>query len=209
MATVPEIFGTLVSTGLEVLGVPGASAGKDALLAYLRRRADQAREILFEEIADGSAKPTDVYNDDAVAIIAKYLRATEQGAARLNLRLLAKCIAGQVQRGRLVADEFLDHSEALAVLSHDEIVLIAAMYRVAQREATDRRWGVFLNEMKKTWPEDKIRSVAGRATRSGLVVAQGAFGGLIYLPSPMLFDLCRTVDFDDALRREQSNNKSD
>jgi hypothetical protein len=144
----------------------------------------------------------DAYNDDAVAIIAKYLRASEQGAARLNLRLLAKCIAGQVQRGRLIADEFLDHAEALATLSHDEVVLIATMYRIAQREEPDRRWGVFLAEMKKAWAEDKIRSVAGRATRSGLVVAQGAFGGIIYAPSPTLCDLCRTVDFDDALRRE-------
>jgi hypothetical protein len=210
MATLPEIFIELVGTGLETLDVPGTSAGKAALLGYLKRRSEDARKILFEEIAAGTAKPTDLYNDDAVAIIAKYLRATEQGCARLNLRLLAKCIAGQLHRDRLVADEFLDHAESLASLSRDEVVLLAELYRVHQTEQpAERRWGVFLFEMKKTWSEDKIRAVAGRATRSGLVVAGSAYGTMVYLPSPMLLDLCKTVDFRDALRREQKAGPPD
>src|SRR5712692_6521403 len=61
---------------------------------------------------------------EAVAETPANLRAAQEGAARLNLRLLAKVIAGQFQAGRLVADEFLHHAERLALLSRDEVVVI-------------------------------------------------------------------------------------
>ena len=41
------------------------------------------------------------------------MRAAREGAARLNLRLLAKAIAGKLRSGSLVAGEFLQYAEAL------------------------------------------------------------------------------------------------
>lgn len=135
-----------------------------------------------------------------------YFRSAWMGAARINLRLLAQGIAGRMRTNTLVADDFLPHAEVLASLSRDEIVLLAELYRVHLAEDTDRRWGVLLASMKKDWSEDKIRAVAGRVTSSGYVVSNTSFGSLTYSVSPMMLELCTTIDFHDALRREDQEH---
>jgi hypothetical protein len=92
--------------------------------------AEQARDILFEELRKANVSDAQAASeDDAIAVVIRYLRAAREGAARLNLRLLAKAIAGKVQSSRLIADEFLQYAEALASLSRDEIIVIGTMYR--------------------------------------------------------------------------------
>jgi hypothetical protein len=60
-----------------------------------------------------------------------------------------------------------------------------------------------------SWDKNKILATAGRAVRSGYVVPEASgLGEMVvriqfrYLPSPLFLDLCKTVDFDDAVRRE-------
>jgi hypothetical protein len=127
----PEIIGAFVSDAFELTGTHGGSVAGAAIARYFRRRTEQARDILFEELRQANIRDTQAPSeDDAIAVIVRYLRAAHEGAARLNLRLLAKAIAGKLRTGDLVADEFLQYAEALGSLSRDEIIVIAAVYKV-------------------------------------------------------------------------------
>jgi hypothetical protein len=130
MTTLPEIIGAFISDAFELTGIHGGSVAGAAVGRYFRRRTEQARDILFEELRQANISDEQAASeDDAIAVIVRYLRAAREGAARLNLRLLAKAIAGKLRSGSLVADEFLQYAEALGSLSRDEIRVIGAMYR--------------------------------------------------------------------------------
>jgi hypothetical protein len=131
MTTLPEIIGAFVSDTLGFIGIPGGSVSQATIVGYFRRRHEMARDILFEELRHANISDTQAaLEDEAIAVIIRYLRAAQEGVARLNLRLLAKAIAGKLRSGSLVAEEFLRYAEALASLSRDEIIVIGAMYRV-------------------------------------------------------------------------------
>jgi hypothetical protein len=215
MANLPEIIGALAADALSAFSVPGGSTAGVAIAAYGKRRSDQAREILFGELRSGGKSPEQVSaQDDGIAVIHGYLRAAWEGRARINLRLLAKAIVGQLQAGNLVADDFFLHAESLAGLSRDEIILISTLFRhhgkipdVPEDQMGEREkhtpWFAATEELaEKGWPKDKIWAVAGRCTRSGFVIAKSAWDDLAYKASPMLLDLCKTVDFADALAQE-------
>lgn len=214
MANIPEIVGSIIE-GAEWFKTGGISAGRAALAAYLKKRSSEAQTILFDELRTGGKLPEQVAaHDDGIAVIHGYMRAAWDGRARVNLRLLAKAITGQLQLGTLIAEEFYLYAESLAGLSRDEIILISTLFRhhtkipnVPEEEMGDREqqspWLAAMADMEaKGWSKDKTSAVAGRCMRSGFVIAQSAWGGLAYKASPMLLDLCKTVDFDDALRRE-------
>src|SRR5438105_4782962 len=120
MTTLPAIIGALVSDAFELSGTHGGSVAGAVIGLYFRRRGEQARDILFEELRRANISDAQVApEDDAIAVIIRYLRAAREGTARLNLRLLAKAIAGKLQSSGLVADEFLQYAQALATLSRE------------------------------------------------------------------------------------------
>jgi hypothetical protein len=202
----------MISDALELLGfLGGSTAGAVAsarLKALLERRTNTGREVLFDELAQGDILPQQAAaKDDAVAVIYHYFRSACMGAARVNLRLLAQGIAGRLRTNTLVADEFLPHADALAALSRDEVILLATMYAVQSRfgdaPPLNELWQPTVQKLEGIgWSKDHIQAVAGRALRSGYVLAASAWGALAFRPSPQYLDLCKTIDFADALRRE-------
>jgi hypothetical protein len=240
MTTLPEIIGALVSDAFELTGTHGGSIAGAVIGRYFRRRGEQARDILFEELRQANISDAQATSeDDAIAVIVRYLRAAREGAARLNLRLLAKAIAGKLQSGHLVADEFLQYTEALGSLSRDEIIVIAAVYRVwtehqilaatnpAEATKYTDPWVLAMRKLtSESMTEELVTATAARAQRSGLIyaiaapstrVAGGTSGSPIplqagtdfpsvffYRITPMLVEVGKTVDFQDALLRETS-----
>jgi hypothetical protein len=212
MTKVPEVLGALISDGLELLDVLGGSTVgamvSGGLKAYLRRRTDKARELLFEELARGDILPPQVgAKDDTVAVIYHYFRSACMGAARVNLRLLAQAIAGRLRTDTLVADDFLPHADALASLSREEIYLLATMYQIQSRfgdaPPINELWLPTVQKLEALgWSKDDVSATAARAMRSGYVLAASAWGALSFRPSYLFLELCKTVDFADALRRE-------
>jgi hypothetical protein len=211
MTRLPEIVGALIADGVSAISAPGGSAIGEVAKGYFRRRANAAREILLDELRRGEIDGAVVASeDDCIAVVDRYLRASRDGSARVNLRLFAKAIVGRLKINRLVADEFLPHADALAALSRDEIVLIAQMYefqpRFATAEEAGKNWPNIVKTMEaKGWEKERVQGTAARAQRSGYVLAGSAFDDLSYRLSPLLIDLCKTVDFDDALRREANS----
>jgi len=211
------VLGAMVSDGLELLDVLGASTGgtlaSATLKAYLKRRIDKGREVLFDQLAGGDIlRPQAAAKDEAVAVIYHYFRSACMGTARVNLRLLAQGIAGRLRTSTLVADEFLPHAEALAALSRDEVILLATMYRVklahdalvGQGFTRKNDWTECLSELERQhqWSKEHAEATAARCLRSGLVLIASAYGTATFAPSPLMSALCKTIDFADALRRE-------
>lgn len=219
MASVPELIIELLpdlfEVGTEAAGDVASGAGivRKGLGAlakrFLKRRAEQARDLLFEELQRGDRLTIGVGSDDeAISVIYRYMRAAFEGAARVNLRLLAKFIAGNLQVGTLVADEFLAVADSLSTLSRDELIVIGALLQSRRQfpmQNTDQRWvHTLAGLVKRGVPEGVVRSSAARAQRSGLIYMSvttidetGAFE-----TSPLLDRLSQTIDFQDALRAE-------
>jgi len=222
MSKLPDVLGALIADGLGAIGVPGASSAGEAVKGYLQRSSDAARVILLDEFRRGNIDAANVAaEDDRVSVVYRYLRASWEGSARVNLRLLAKAIVGRIKTNSLVADEFLPHADALAALSRDEIILLATMYgvqscledppsiddalridEIAQRK--NELWEETEQKLEAIgWSKDRIQAAGNRALRSGYVLAGSGWDGVLsFRPSPLLIDLCKTVDFTDALRRE-------
>jgi hypothetical protein len=212
MANLPEIIASIAEAA-EWFKTGGISvAGRAALDAYLKKRSNAAQTILFDELSSSRLLPEQVATqDDGIAVIHSYLRAAWDGRARVNLRLLAKAIVGQLQAGNLVADEFFLYSNALADLTRDEILLLAEMYKMHLRFEKDPPadggrgfWNACIAEVVTAlgWSEDKVRETAGSCLRSGFVIAESAWGSVGFRISPRFLHLRKTVDFEDAICRE-------
>jgi len=120
-------------------GITTAGAGASAALAgwtlgsLFRKRLDTAREILLEELRRCEKSLHEIGEVEEVAAITyRFARAAQEGTARLNLRLMAKVIAGQARLGTLVANEFLYYADIIASLRREEIILITTLHKHAK-----------------------------------------------------------------------------
>lgn len=62
----------------------------------------------------------------------RYQRDAMEGAARNNLKLLAKTIKGMAKNNQLIAPNFLRYASILSVLTDDEIYVLGVMVREAK-----------------------------------------------------------------------------
>jgi len=208
--------GAALSDVLSLLSLPASSLAGTLLQKLLERRTRMAQELLIEELSRGSVTLASAVlldrADDAVAMILRYMRAAEEGAARLNLRLMAQVIAGQQQTPTLTADEFLYHASIISALRREEIVLLGTMFRhwssgsreldgVVRTEAALRATkanlipSIFVNEAELT-------ATMAAITRTGLLVPGSAFGGITYNLSPLMVRLNELAPFEAAIQRE-------
>lgn len=207
--SLPKIIGALASDGLSLVGVPGSTV-QAAIEGFFKRRSDAAREIMLEELNAGVKSPHQLAaSDEDIACIIRYLEAARLGAARVNLRLMARAYVGQVAGSNLVADEFLQHVTGLSTLSRSELIVLATMLRVHARSSEPIEkfpWIECLAELESQgWSQERAQGCAAACMRSGFVVAASAWDLIAFRPSPQLLDLARTVDFDDALKRERNH----
>ena len=213
----PKPLGKLAESvfadALAPFGVPTSTAAT-VFQEFMKRRGDEARDILFEEISSGQIDTLEAASDDdAIGVIYRYFLAARDNAARLNLRLLAKVIVGQVRRDRLYADEFNKYAELLARLSRDEVFVVGRYYALAvEEEATEKdrelarsnAWKRMLAELvPNDFPSEiHVKGICTQAMGHGLIVAQSVWGGLAYSLSPLMDEIAELVDFEHALRAE-------
>lgn len=217
----PALLSGVVADAMTGFASGGAATGGAvagiALSKLFEKRLKTARDILTEQLRRGDKTLNDVADlEEAVAVTYRYARAAQEGAARLNLRLMAKVIAGQAHLGNLVADDFLYYADLLASLRREEVILIATIHRhkkdfMEQTGKSDKE--VALAEI---WPnveadlipvlfEDKenLLATATAASRTGLLTVGQSYGGFgKFSTSPLMNRLGHLVDFEDALREE-------
>lgn len=202
-AFVGDAFNAATWQGGNVAGLAFGVAAQH----LLRRRAEAARDILLDEIRRGDKDLTAQEVDAVVAVLLRYGRAAQEGAARLNLRLMAQVIVGQARLGCLYADEFLRYADILASLRREEVLLLGVMQRHWEadgepepKKATARSQADLIPGVFKT--HDDFNAAAGAVTRTGLLMAQAAYGVLQFRPTQLLADLCRLAPFETTARAE-------
>ncbi|WP_374254248.1 hypothetical protein [Xanthobacter sp.] len=215
----PITLGWLSGEALKKLG---GVAVQGILQAILRGRAERARDLLLEELRHGRANigldASDV--DEAVAALWRYLRAAEEGAARLNLRLMASVIDGQLAAKALHADQFLAWADLIASLSKEEVILLATLLRFERQEQARPKSDP---TPKDQYPDKKARrkligsvfgsdeeySLTAQALlRTGLIAANAILIssdiglGAIYRTTSRMALLARVADFEGVIERE-------
>jgi len=179
-----EILGSFTADYLsskEVTFAGGVAAvGVTTLQKLISRRIEAARDILLDEIRRGQRTLDILSQDDAAAVVYRYMRAAEEGAARNNLRLLAAVIVGKAAGDGLYADEFLAWADMLQGLTHDEVAVLGVVQRHRNNFVDDdpnvagaiRFW----NACKATlfdeygMPPDRATANAFALTRTGLLM---------------------------------------
>lgn len=215
-AAVGDLLG-LVGAALGALGMP-TNVVSAAVTGYYVRKQDELRRILIDELAAGKISALEASDDDKIAVTLRIMRAANEGAARINLRLLAKAAIGQSIHGQLFADEFHRYADVLASLRREEIAVLAELHReeIAARaspewdttEPKDRfimGWQRMVAKFSKEQLEERERlnATLGALQRTGLVQAGGGWGELDFGTTPYFAEVVRLVDFQDALHREE------
>ena len=196
-----------------VTGIPLGSTLVESVHRLIDGRRREARDILIEELSQGRALIESIAEvDELAAIFLKYIRAAEEGTARLNLRLMAMTIRGMTHKRTLTASRFLYYAGLMATLSREEIIAIATLYRnetlepnrMSDKEARGRA-RVRTNEelVPAFFPTERhLNSTLQAATRTGLVVALSGWGALVYETTPLMEEVASLAPFRDALERE-------
>lgn len=217
-STVAEIL-RFVGCPLPEVAVGG---GTELLKRLLSSRFETAREIALEEISFGRRNKLHVSeSDELVAITFRYLRAAQEGAARLNLRLMARVINGMLVQRSLYASDFLEFADVLATLRRSEVVYLATLLRITRscdlvpkhdkpEEYYDPDHSASLRMKQELvgsemFPEDgDLRACEAAVARTGLIFQANFImdGTLIYAASQKLHKLGSLADMDSALVRE-------
>jgi hypothetical protein len=213
----PSLISAVVSDWFTYFSLPGGATGGWATGAviqhFMRRRLEAARDILFDELRSGEKRLPAVQIDEGVAIICRYFRAAQEGAARINLRLLSSAIADQARRSALVADDFLRDADMIASLRREEILLLAELHHAwgsdslqqsdpANQPEEGVRWatsrlvpGVFKDRQS-------LEAAAGALLRTGMLKVVFAAMGLSFSPTPLLARLVSSAPLEAAIAKE-------
>ena len=126
--------------------------------------------------------------DELVQMLMRFWRAAETGAARQNLELLSKVILGLKRNSTLEFDRFQTYANVLEALTRDEILAVGKIYNFSK--SGKFQGNMVQRELEKSFDADKVHSLQAALTRTGLLIPVSAFGGLNYLPSKSLHELC-------------------
>jgi len=183
------------------------TAGGAALKAYQQRKVEEARQALLKAL--GKGRVWAINEDQAAAALFAYIRAAEEGAARINLQMIAEAFANAAQEPTFAPETFRRHVRMLADISRDEIQVVAKMIKL--RHECD---GMTLPE-QRTFIREKIRDELvgpgkffgtvgeldqnlSSLLRTGLIISESAYGGTFYMPTGLLIEIERLVDFGRA-----------
>lgn len=204
-----ENLQTLFKEGLGDIAKDGAS---EIIRRVLRHRRDAAFNILLSQLRRGSVSSGAVAAEsDVVSVMLRYVRAADEGAAALNLRLMAKVISGCASKGNLKADTFLYYAEMLASLRREEIVLIATMHKLCKElpqiesHATEL-WKKLQEELVPSLFKDEhaLRAAAMACLRTGLLMDINTMDNMgLYSTSPLMFELESLAPFEEALEEDR------
>ena len=129
---ISNIAGSALADIAEIFQVPGLSTLRTVWDYILENKILEARDVLLDEIEKGDF--SGIPQDDLVSIIHRYLQASINGSAKLNLRILARLIKGITKNDEvlvpgLYASEFNRYSNILADLTYEELQVLAALQK--------------------------------------------------------------------------------
>lgn len=133
-----EIAISIASDIVSLFHFPLTATYQALFKEHLQKKAEQARDILIEEISDSDFSKID--EDDWLSVMHRYLLAASNGKARFNLRILAQLIRGLLNNQNLsfplYASEFNRYSKILEGLSYEEIQILATLSKFQLKSCT-------------------------------------------------------------------------
>lgn len=192
----------LAQETLSALGVPGASLLEKGVNAVYEKRRAAALDILIEAI-----KREGIVNlqfeegeaDDLVQMMMRFAKATEEGTARQNLKLLAQVIFGLKRNRAFEFDKFQACANVLETLTRDEILFLGRMYRFYTDNPGKNDYRAFLKSLSGTFENLQAEALAAGLTRTGVLLPISAFGTINYAPAPRLYEICQLAQIDHPL----------
>ena len=195
-------------------GIPTGTATQ-LIRDYLNRKTQEARDILLGELSQARIDELTVSSkDEAIAVIYRYGMAVRDGAAKRNLRLLAKVVVGLAQRNCFFTDEFNKFADILSRLSRDEILVVGTLHRHRKNEerrhgpqiSTHQWWPKAIDELVPSqFPsEEYVVAICCSALRTGLILTPKDFDSSgEYATSPIMDEVAELADFLEVLRQER------
>jgi hypothetical protein len=175
----------IVKDLLHALHLPGA----ETLGALVEKEIEERNRSTFEMLLTELQKARDEgvafeENDvhDFAQMVLRLHDAVSKGTARRNLRLMSEVIVG-LKRNRLFEfDNFQRWANVLETLTRDEILVLAAAYRLMMQGVQDV-WAGLQSELVPQPFKTKIdlEAVCAALPRTGLVIPMSAWGGIVYL----------------------------
>ena len=217
LAAYVELYFDQPPEGVDASTAAGAGMLTSGIYDLLHHRDSKGRAVMVGERNARAEEHLVVANDDAVyAAIYRYRRAALEGAARVNLRLLARIMIATVLSGDTTPDRYLVYADIIAALTPEEVVLIATMLRIDR--VTQDTGDTIEEQLASGWHSLKqsmvpnpyptassLQAACSRATRSGLVLPQTAAGIISYHTSPLMDLLEDLASFAEALQYERDN----
>ncbi|MBU9426426.1 hypothetical protein [Burkholderia gladioli] len=208
---VSAVFADLAAQSGVVMPSALGATGKEMLDRLLKKRREEARNIMLDALRRGSVSLNGVDLEESVPVLFRFIRAAEEGAARRNLRLLAEVFAGQARHKAIAADEFLYYADILSPLRREEIQFLGSLYRIWIEVSADledvSKVRVELSKRLKSelipelmCDDAEFFAIAASASRTGLVSRFSGWGGEFLQPSPLLVRLAQMVDLEAAAK---------
>jgi hypothetical protein len=176
----------VVKDVLHAAHIPGGETLGALLEAEVEKRNKATFDLLLDELAkgrDGGVRFDESDAADFVQMVLRLFDATQKGAARRNLRLLAQVIVGLKRCRAFQFDRFQRWANVVESLTRDEILVLGTAYRVLRDGVeTDFRWQEIRQRLvPRTFAEQhELEAVCAALLRTGLVTPVSAFGGLAY-----------------------------
>lgn len=181
---------------------------------------------MHEELKSGARTLDEADLPEAAAILFRYQRAAEEGAAKLNLRMLAAVFAGQAMHRSVAADDFLYLADILAPLKREEVILLGTMVRLhaKQTEQIKSIRNLQVQALDELVPNvfanaEDFMATAGALLRTGLLMArippadyEGQGSGFIYRPTRLLLRLNQLSNIEGVVERcvaDDSTSRAD
>lgn len=204
-------FGASVASDiLSAFQIPGGGTLAYLGAAYLNKKRQEAANILIEEVAKGSEDGVrfDKHDvDPLIDIVFRFSKAVADGAARENLRLLAKIIVGLKKFKALEADKFRKWSGILEDLTRDELMVIGKAYAIRSDiisrgpGAPNDFWQRLQDDLKTAgYDSSQILALCASLTRTGLFQTASAFSGIAYMDTAWLLELGQLADVESVLK---------
>jgi hypothetical protein len=216
------MLNAVMSDGLSAEKIAAASSmstlAVETLKSVIERRRASAVRILLEELRAGRTTPSDSDVPEVVAALFRFQRAAEEGAARLNLRLMGAVFAGQVVHRSMTADEFLYLADILAPLKREEVIVLGTFARLyADGGPTLASRDLQLRAIQELVPDifdnnDALMATAGALLRTGFLMAvvppsnySAEEIGFIYRPTHLLARLSGLLDIEGVVKRHDAD----
>lgn len=208
----PDSFAALAAELWVASSVSGGMLSP-ALGSVLRWRLEEAEQILDSELRQVKRRLSRVGEvEEAAGMVLRYIRAAEEGASHINLRIMATVIRGLSNRLRPKASDFLRFADAVASLSVDEISVISALLKKTNELdqlglTTDRdgkAWSLMIEDLVPGMFADQqeVADILLSASRTGLVTKAAPFKLGPFCTTPLLHELADLASLDRAIAEE-------